>query len=141
MNLTDSNTHAPTDQPGDGPTLLTRFRELQELELAVKPPGIIEAAILSSVRSTGIQKVSLVHFPRHVIDWKIFDKPLCRLAECTRGLDVDFRIISMEVREARKVARIVDSLVEFREKGQMRVVWVGPGGNESIAYPPGNRPW
>ena len=126
MNLTDLNIHAPTDRSGDGSTLLSHFQALQELELVVSSPGIIEAAILSSVRSTGIQKVSLVyHFfvssrPRRVIDWKIFDEPLCHLVDqlgCARRLGVDFRIITKGVMETGEVARVLDSLAGFREKG------------------------
>lgn len=111
------------------------------------PPGGVEAEILSSIRSTGIRKVILVYrlwVPRNFkydVDWDSFDKPLCRLvdqSECTRRLEVDIQIAAKRITEAQKdteVARIVDSLAGFREKGQLRIVWVGQNESESVVYP------
>ena len=105
-------------------------------------PGFKEVDILSSVTSTSIQKISLVH--RHLdpyIAWSCFDKPLCRLANelgCTHKLEVDFRISVegvVETGEDIAVAGIADNLSGFREKGQLRVVLVGPDESESVIYP------
>ena len=123
-----NQTPTPTDNPGDGFMLLSRCRELQELELAVGFLGFKEVAVLSSITSTRIQKVTLVfQHSWHNVNWKIFDKPLCRLADqlgCAHRLEVDIRTIVTEVGE---VAKIVDSLAGFREKGEIRVVRVRRG--------------
>ena len=103
------------------------------------------AGILSSITSTSIQKVSLVH--RYSaswsgIVWTYFDKPLCQLADklgCTHKLEVDVRIIVEGVAETGEdigVVRIADYFSGFREKGQLRVVLVGPDGSGSVIYPP-----
>ena len=118
--------------------------------MVIRPPGIKEADILSSVHSTGIQKVTLVYrfFPslaQQGIDWEIFDGPLRRLVDqlrCTHRLEVDFRIIAERgVTETDEVERfvdeiltVVDALAGFREKGQIRIFWVVQGESVEV-YP------
>ena len=74
------------------------------------------------------------------MDWEVFDRPLCRLVDLsrgTRGLEVDFRIVGAGDAEAEaEVTAITNSLVKFREKGQIRVVRVGRDGSERAVYPP-----
>ena len=72
------------------------------------------------------------------MDWEVFDGPLCRLVDLSRGtceLEVDFRIVGGGDAEAEATA-IANSLVKFREKGQIRVVRVGRDGSERAVYPP-----
>ena len=72
------------------------------------------------------------------MDWEVFDRPLCRLVGLSRptcGLEVDFRIVGAGDAEAEATA-IANSLVKFREKGQIRVVRVGRDGSERAVYPP-----
>lgn len=65
---------------------------------------------------------------------------LCRLVDrsgCTQELEVNFRIVDMEVVKADEDIGLViaDSLARFRSRGHIRVVWVGSGGNECFVYP------
>ena len=107
-------------------------------------PGTEEVDILSSITSAGIQKISLTYrrpawiFSSRDIDWEVFDEPLCRLVDRsgrTCELEVDFRILGAGDGEAEATA-IENSLVKFREKGRIRVVWVGRDGSERVVYPP-----
>ena len=105
-------------------------------------PGVEAVKILSSVTSTGMQKVSLSYLLIPFgIAWEIFDAPLCQLIDQSRcTVEVDFRI--MDTRGVRGEGCIgemviVRSLVGFRERGgRIRVVRVGPHGSESVWYPP-----
>ena len=109
-------------------------------------PGTEEVDILSSITSASIQKISLTYWRpgwtssqrNSDIDWEVFDGPLCRLVDLsrhTRELEVDFRVAGAGDQEA-EVTVIANSLVNFREKGRIRVVWVGLDGNERVVYPP-----
>ena len=102
-------------------------------------PGTEEVDILSSITSASIRKVTLVRDSSwYNIDCEIFDEPLCRLVDRsgrTCELEVDFRIVGAGDAEAEATV-IANSLVKFREKGRLRVVWVGLDGNERVVYPP-----
>ena len=109
--------------------------------------GTEEVDILSSITSASIRKVSLTYWRTarnsswSNINCGIFDEPLCRLADRlgrTRELEVDFRIVDagdLKADDETEVAAIADSLIEFREKGQIRVVRVELDGSESVLYP------
>jgi len=111
----------------------------------VAHPGNEEVDILTSITSTRIQKITLVHqsSPRSwfYADWGSFDDPLRRLvdqSECKRGLEVDFRFVDVGGIKGHGdggVVEIVDSLAKFREKGRMRVVLVDLSGSERVIYP------
>jgi len=112
------------------------------------PPGRAEVDILSSITSTGIQKISLaLQLPRWTnswrgVKWEIFDEPLYRIADRsgrTHKLEVDIRLmntVTEEIGEGAGLVRIADSLARFKEKGHLRVTWVGPSGRENVVYPP-----
>lgn len=131
-----------------GSALLSRCRELQEVELVVTYPGNNEINILSSITSTNIRRISLVclcsawDFSWRDINWEIFDESLCRLADQlgrTHELEVDFRVdgrAAMHIHEGTGLVVVVDSFARLREKGKLKVVWVGPGGRECVVYPP-----
>ena len=115
------------------------------MELVVTPPGIREACVLTSIRSASIQKITLIYQfspGRDRIDWEIFDEPLCLLVDqlgCTHRLEVYFKIIAegvVEVDQATEMVRIVDSLVGFRERGQIRLVWMDLDEGKSDVYEP-----
>lgn len=107
----------------------------------------MEAEILSSITSASMEKVTLVYlclawgFSWRDINWETLNGPLCQLADqsgCTRKLEVDFRIMCagvVEVDGGAGLVTIADSLARFREKGKIRVAWVGPDGRENVVYP------
>ena len=108
--------------------------------------GTEEVDILSSITSASIQKISLTYWcPDRIssqrnrdIDWEVFDGPLCRLVDLsrrTRELEVDFKVSGTGDVEAEATV-IANSLVRFREKGQIRVVRVDRDGSERVVYPP-----
>jgi len=112
-------------------------------------PGTEEANVLSSITSTRIQKVTLLHeyslwdFPSYDIEWEVFDESLCRLAdqsECGWGLEVDFRFMNagyVGSGEETEAIEIVNSLTKFKEKGRTRVICVGPDDDERVVYSSG----
>ena len=139
--------YAPTGRPDDGPTLLSRCRALQELELDSMLPGGAEVDILSSITSTSIQKISLVLQRQHRviswrgIKWEMFDEPLYRIADRpgrTHKLEVVIRVKKAvtKVNGSAGLARIADSLARFKEKGHIKVIWLDPSGREHVVYPP-----
>ena len=121
------------DDQGTGYAPLSRCRELQGFKLVMIYPGEIEVEVLSSITSTNIQKVSLVYLwlfrgsSWQDVNWEIFDKPLCRLADRlghTHGPEVDFQIMGSgpAVNENPGLEIIANSLAAFKEKGKIRVL-------------------
>ena len=55
-----------------------------------------------------------------------------------RELEVDFRILDAgDVKgDETEPTVIADSLVRFREKGRIRVIWVDPDESERVVFPP-----
>ncbi|KAF9647248.1 hypothetical protein BDM02DRAFT_3117389 [Thelephora ganbajun] len=131
-----------------GSPLLSRCRELRELEIAMARPGTKEVDLLSSITCTNIRKITFTYLtsawnvPWHDANWGVLDNPLRLLVDrlgCNHELEVEFRILDVEVIETDGGAGamvIVDSLAEFREKGQIRVVLVGLDGSNCVIYPP-----
>ena len=124
-------------------TTLSRCRGLQELEFPIAQPKTKAASdLLSSITSTGVQKVTLVirGCSRDDINWEILDWPLCRLAEqseCKHELEVIFRFVGARVMkpdQPTEESNIVRSLANSRGKGRMRVVRMGEDGGESVIY-------
>ena len=110
-------------------------------------PGRAEVDILSSITSTSIQKISLVlQRPHRVISWRgikweMFDEPLYRIADRsgrTHKLEVDIRVMKTMTKAngGAEIARIADSFTRFKEKGHIKVTWLGPNGRERVVYPP-----
>ena len=56
----------------------------------------------------------------------------------TRELEVDFRILDAGEMKGDEIepTLIPNSLVRFREKGRIRVVWVDRNESERVVYPP-----
>ena len=115
-------------------------------------PGTEVANMISSITSTNIRKVTFVqrplkiigNLPTYGVDWKNLDDPLCWLVDRSGHkhvkVEVDFRFTevgSMEVDKLTGEFKVVRSLAKFREKGRIRVVWVDPGGSESVVYSSG----
>ena len=74
------------------------------------------------------------------IGWETLDEPLYRAASRSRRtqkLEVDIRVVSVmpEADGGVRLARIVDSLTRFKEKGHIRVIRVGLGWCENVVYP------
>jgi len=94
-----------------------------------------------------MEKVTLVYlclawgFSWRDINWKILNGPLCQLVDqsrCTRKLEVEFRIMcagAVEAGGGAGLVTIADSLAQFREKGKIKVAWVGRDGRENVVYP------
>ena len=105
----------------------------------MKGPRASWESAISSITSTKIKKITFVWI-RHLDSlpdstyWEYYTHPLCLLADrlgSKHKLEVEFRLMD----EGVEAMTIVDSLAEFGEKGQIRVVRVGSDGEESIAYP------
>ncbi|KAF9647249.1 hypothetical protein BDM02DRAFT_2735437 [Thelephora ganbajun] len=137
-----------TYRPAFGSVLLSRCRELRELEIAMAYPGTKEVDLISSITSTNIRKITFTYPPSvqgfswYDVYWRAFDNPLSLLVGrlgCKRRLEVEFRILDVEIVEMDGEAGamvIVNSLAEFREKGQIRVVLIGLDGSACVVYPP-----
>jgi len=56
----------------------------------------------------------------------------------THELEVDFRILGAGEMKGDETEPTVipNSLVRFREKGRIRVIWVDPDESERVVYPP-----
>lgn len=82
-----------------------------------------EHAVLSSITSGNIKKITLVWIPRcdsppGIAYWEAYNRPLCSLADrlgSKRELEVEFKLTDEEA----EVMAVVDSLAEFEEKGRM----------------------
>ena len=140
-------TKSAIDIRGVWSALLSPCCDLQDLELVVTSSGNREAEIISSINSASIRKVTLVcwwsipSLSWRTVNWGAFNEPLCRLVNRlgpTRELAVEILIV-----DAGGTSRygdidpdtIVSPLVAFREKGRIRLAYVGRDGRKYIVYP------
>ena len=110
-------------------------------------PGDKEAEIISSITSASIRKISLVHrwsnwgFSWRRVNWGTFDEPLCLLVDrlgSTHQLEVEIRIVDAgvtSVSDDTDLGVIVNSFAAFREKGRIKLVYVGQNEKEHVVYP------
>ena len=140
-------TKSAPDIRGLWSALLSSCRELRELELVVERLGDRETEIISSITSTSIRKITLVHqwsipsLSCGSVNWGTFNEPLCRLVDglgFTHELEVEIRIVhagGVSTYEDIGPGVIVSSLAAFREKGRIRLVYVGKGERVHVVYP------
>ena len=110
-------------------------------------PGDKETEIISSITSTSIRKVSLVYRRPNWgaswrdVNWGAFNEPLCRLVDrlgSAHELEVEILIADVGGGSTYKdidLGVIMSPLATFREKGRIRVVYMGRSGRAHVVYP------
>lgn len=105
---------------------LSHFRELRELEISIWYSGgqAVPVAVLSSITSTNIRKITLVCLPGPGVELgrvglQGYDDALCLLADrlkCKNELEVELRFVGD--------TNVTDFIAKFKEKGRVKTVWV-----------------